>query len=82
MMSKLDDRSREMKRLFVAPEFRGRGIDDALCATLFAAAREARYLSMHLDTGPFHTEARVLYAKLGFVECGAHYDPGPNGGIG
>lgn len=78
MMSKLDDGSCEMNRLFVAPEFRGRGIGDALCATLFAAAREAGYLSMHLDTGPFRTKARALSAKLGFVECDAHYDPGPD----
>lgn len=56
----------EMKRMFVAPEFHGRGVGQALARAVIKRARDLGYCKMMLDTGPAQREAQGLYRKIGF----------------
>ncbi len=63
----------EMKRLFVRPAFRGKGIGKLLTERIIKEARAIGYLTMRLDTLPIMQAAVHLYQTLGFTQCGAYY---------
>ncbi len=67
-LRKLDDKTCEMKRLYVYPEFRGRGIARRLVEKIIADSREIGYSVMLLDTLPFLENAIRLYKSMGFYE--------------
>ena len=69
----------EVKRLFVLPAARGRGIGRALMAELEARAAAAGVGLVQLETGVKQPEALALYRALGYVERGPFgaYRPDP-----
>ena len=64
----------EMKRLYVTPAGRGRGVGAALVAAVITAARQRGYRAMLLDTLPGMVAALQLYERAGFQRIAAYYD--------
>jgi GNAT superfamily N-acetyltransferase len=56
----------EVKRMFVVPEARGRGVAKAVLAALETAARERGWTTLRLETGPLQPEAIGLYTAAGY----------------
>jgi len=70
----------ELKRLYLDPSFRGRGVGRMIVTTLLEEARLIGYSTVRLDTMYFMTDARELYLKMGFVDTEPF--PGEAAGIG
>jgi GNAT superfamily N-acetyltransferase len=64
----------EMKRLFVRPAARGRGLAKQLIAAALAEARRLQYSEIRLDTLPMMGDAQSLYLSLGFGDIAPYYD--------
>jgi putative acetyltransferase len=61
----------EIKRMYVRPDQRGRGIGRRVLAELEKLARDARWQLLRLETGIHNAEALALYRRAGFIERGA-----------
>ena len=68
-----DEGACEMKRLYVMPDYRTRGLGRELAMTIVEEARKLGYNVMRLDTVATMTAARRLYRSLGFAEREAYY---------
>ena len=64
----------EMKRLYVRPEARGRGVARQLIARLCTEARRLNYTEIRLDTLPMMGDAQALYEACGFVDIEPYYE--------
>jgi putative acetyltransferase len=58
----------EIKRMYVRPEARGRGIGAAILAELEREAVNRGFRVVRLETGPLQPEAISLYAHAGYRE--------------
>ena len=64
----------EMKRLYVADQFQGKGLGRKLCESIMREAKSHGFTLMRLDTGNLFHEARDLYQSLGFAQCKSYYE--------
>jgi len=63
----------EMKRLYLRPQFRGKGLGRMLAERIIAEARQIGYRRMRLDTvEPVMKDAVGMYRRLGFKEIAAY----------
>ena len=58
----------EMKRLFLRPGFRGKGLGRKCVEQIVQTAREMGYAAVRLDTLPSMYAAIALYRSMGFTE--------------
>ena len=61
-----DETTAELKRMFVRPAFRGRGVARSLLAHLEGRARALHYERLRLETGIHQPEAIALYRSEGY----------------
>jgi GNAT superfamily N-acetyltransferase len=64
----------EIKRMYVVPAARRRGVARRLLVALEDAARERGYRFVRLDTGPRQAHAMELYASAGYARIGNYND--------
>ena len=73
-LRRIDGQRGELKRLYVRPAFRGKGLGRLLAERIINDAREIGYSQLLLDTMPCLTAARQLYRELGFYEIPCYND--------
>lgn len=70
----LSDGACEVKRLFVRPAFRGKGLGRVLTQAVINAAQEIGYERVRLDSLPGKMDRAIaMYRSLGFREIEAYY---------
>jgi GNAT superfamily N-acetyltransferase len=75
-IKRLPDGACEIKRMYVVPDARGRGVAKALLAALEDEARALGYTIARLDTGPQQPHAERMYREAGY-EGVANFNANP-----
>jgi GNAT superfamily N-acetyltransferase len=70
----------ELKRLYVRPQFRRRGVGRALMKWIIERARSLGYKTAHGDTLPVMTDAMQMYRDFGFRVMDHPYSRNPTPG--
>ena len=78
-LRRLDARAGEVKRLYLRPEFRGRGLGRRLLEAVMQRGLALGYEMLYADTLPVMTEALSLYQRAGFERTEA-YSKSPTSG--
>jgi N-acetylglutamate synthase-like GNAT family acetyltransferase len=79
-LRKLDNKTCEMKRLFVNDNYKGKGIGKKLVEKVIAEAKIKNYGKMRLDTLDIMESALGIYYKSGFYEIKPYYN-NPSTGV-
>jgi ribosomal protein S18 acetylase RimI-like enzyme len=74
----LDAKICEMKRMYVKPEYRAKGIGKILGEQIIHEAKSKGYHLMRLDTANTMKAAQGLYSLLGFKPARQYYDLPPD----
>ncbi len=69
-VKRLDDDAAEIKRMYVVPAARGRGLARVLLGALEDAALALGYGTVRLDTGALQPHAQALYESAGYRAIG------------
>ena len=69
-VKRLDGEAAEIKRMYVVPAARGRGVAKELLVALEEAARSLGYTTARLDTGPKQPHAERMYRDAGYRDIG------------
>ncbi len=67
-LRKLTEDVVEVKRMYVKPEFRGKGLGKSLLDKLLETAKNCGYSKVCLDTGVFMKAAQKVYRSAGFYD--------------
>jgi GNAT superfamily N-acetyltransferase len=75
-IARFDESRGELKRMYVVPEARGRGLGRLVLERLEEEARDLGYASVVLETGDRQQEALGLYESSGYarIPCYPPYD--------
>ena len=74
-LRKIDERTCEMKRLFLRSDARGKGVGRKLVTAVIDEARMIGYEQIRLDTMPGRMDTAIaLYEAVGFKEIAPYYD--------
>jgi GNAT superfamily N-acetyltransferase len=75
-VTRFDDERGELKRMYVLPEARGRGLGRLLLDELERHARELGFSALVLETGDRSQAALALYGRSGYesIRCWPPYD--------
>ncbi|MCW2581569.1 MAG: Acetyltransferase family protein [Klenkia sp.] len=70
----------ELKRMYVVPAARGRGLSRLVLTGLEAAAAQRGWRTLRLETGPLQHEAIALYERSDYrpIEAFGHYRDEPD----
>jgi GNAT superfamily N-acetyltransferase len=71
---RLDEEAGEVKRMWIDPTARGRGVGKGLLVALENEARILGCRCVRLDTSSYLTEAVALYRSCGYEEIAAYND--------
>jgi len=73
---RFDETRAELKRMYVVPDLRGRGLGRRVLVELEAEARRLGYRALVLETGDLQREALGLYESSGYerIPCYPPYD--------
>jgi len=73
-LRRLDDGVAEIKRMYVRPAARSRGLARALLGALEQTATELGYERVRLDTGPKQVHGLALYRSAGYIDVPPYND--------
>jgi GNAT superfamily N-acetyltransferase len=81
-LRRLEDEVGEVKRMFIQPDFQGKGYGKLMMVRLMDKARELGYRTLRLDTGRMLEAAVHVYKSVGFREIAKYPGTESHGGPG